>query len=189
MMRKAVFGLTIAAMVIATAGCGSVPSTNSAARADRPDWVLNPPQDDEKIFGTGMANSTSESRGWTMAENRARTSISYQITAFVEGMQEDYSKQAGIDGAETGQNFFQEVSRQLTANVLSGARVEKREVSSNGTYYVLVSYSTSTVKNTASAAIQEAAAKDAQINAANAIRAMDAAFAAKRAPLVVENGE
>jgi hypothetical protein len=188
MMKKAVFGLTVVVMVIAMAGCGSVPSANSAARADRPDWVLNPPQDDEKIFGMGSANSTSESRGWNMAENRARTSISYQITALVEGMQTDYSQQAGNDDAEIGRNFFEEVSRQLSASVLNGARVEKREVNRNGTYYVLVSYSASTVKDNAAAAVQ-AAAQEAQINAANALQAMDAAFAAKRTPLVVETGE
>jgi hypothetical protein len=188
MMRKAVFGLIVAVMVIATAGCGSSPSVSSAARADRPAWVLNPPQDDEKIFGMGSAVSTSESRGWSMAENRARTSISYQVTAIVEGMQEDHSKQSGNDGAEIGLNFFQEVSRQITANVLTGARVEQRGISSNGTYYVLVSFSASALKNAGAAAIRSAA-QEAQVSAENMLSSLDAQIAAKRVPQLVETGE
>jgi hypothetical protein len=189
-MKKGMFSVAVVfvALVVALSsmGCGSSPA--AAAKVDRPDWVLNPPQDDEKLFGMGAANSTNESRGWKMAENRARNSISYQITAIVEGMQEDYTKQAGTDSAEIGQNFFQDVGRQLTANVLNGARIEKRGIGSNGAYYVLVSFSESAVRDAGSAAI-EAAAKNAQVSAENALRAMDSALAAKRTPpVLVETG-
>jgi hypothetical protein len=190
-MKKGMFSgiavLVAAIVVLSLAGCTSAPGLAPAARVDRPDWVLNPPQDDEMIFGMGSANSTNESRGWRMAENRARSSISYQITAIVEGMQQDYTQQAGTDGAETSQNFFLDVGRQLTSSVLNGARVEKRGIGSDGTYYVLVSYSESAVRDAGSDAIQ-AAARNAQINAENALRAMDAAFAAKRTPALVETG-
>ncbi|MDR1636916.1 MAG: LPP20 family lipoprotein [Treponema sp.] len=189
-MKKRMFSVAVVFVALAVAlvsgSCGSSPA--ATAKVDRPDWVLNPPQDDEKLFGMGAANSTNESRGWKMAENRARNSISYQITAIVEGMQEDYTRQAGTDDAETSLNFFQDVGRQLTANVLNGARIEKRGIGSNGTYYVLVSYSESAIKDAGSAAIQ-AAAKNAQISAENALQAMDAALAAKRTPGLVETGE
>ena len=102
--------------------------------------MLNPPEDEELIYGMGSAVSSNESRGWKMAENRARTSISYQLTAIVEGMENDYQRQAGTDGDEVGQNFFEGVSRQLTASVLSGAKIVKRGVGSNGKYYALTSY-------------------------------------------------
>jgi hypothetical protein len=192
-MKKGMFSVTTAfavlALALASAGCGSSPTAAAKVdRSDRPDWVFNPPQDDEMFFGMGSANSTNESRGWKMAENRARNSISYQITAIVEGMQEDYTKQAGTDGAEISQNFFQDVGRQLTANVLNGARIERRGVGSNGTYYILVSYSESAVRDAGTAAIQTAA-RNAQISAENALRAMDAALAAKRTPVLVETGE
>jgi hypothetical protein len=123
-----------------------------------------------------------------MAENRARTAISYQITAIVEGMQVDYTKQAGSDGGEAGQSFFEEVSRQLTANVLNGARIEQRGIGSNGTYYALVSYSESALRSAGAAAIQSAA-KDAQVNAASMLQSMDGQLAIKRAPQLVETGE
>jgi hypothetical protein len=190
-MKKGLFSVAVvfAAMVLvlASGSCSSSPAAAEAAKVDRPDWVLNPPQDDEKLFGMGAANSTNESRGWKMAENRARNSISYQITSIVEGMQTDYTRQAGNDDAETSLNFFEDVGRQLTANALSGARIEKRGMGSNGTYYVLVSYSESAVKDAGNTAIQ-AAAKNAQISADNALKAMDAALAAKRTPELVETG-
>jgi hypothetical protein len=188
-MKKGLFkGMTLFAALIAvlvSAGCGSAPE----ARANRPAWVSNPPQDDEKIFGMGSAVSTNESRGWRMAENRARTSISYQITAIVRGMQVDYTRQAGSDGAETGQNFFEEVGRQLTITTLNGARVEQRGVGSNGTYYVLVSYSESSARAAGSAAIQrEAENTQIAINKDIAMRAMDAEFDKARTPALVETG-
>jgi hypothetical protein len=172
-------------VVLATTGCGSSPA--AVDNGGEPDWVLNPPQDDEKLFGIGTAKSTNESRGWKMAESNARNSISYQITTIVEGMQVNYTNQAGNDDAETGQNFFEDVGRQLTANVLNGARVDKRGRSSTGTYYVLVSYSESSLKSAASTVIQSAA-KNAQVNANLALQAMDKALAAKRTPELVETG-
>jgi hypothetical protein len=185
LFNGAVLFVTVA-VVLASVGCGSSPV--AAARVDRPDWVLNPPQDDEKIFGMGAANSTNEAQGWSRAEGRARLSISYEITAIVDGMQIDYMRQAGNDGTEIGENFFEDVGRQLTTTTLSGARVEKRGIGGNGTYYVLVSFSESAVRDAGSAAIQQAAVRNAQINAGNAIRAMDAAITAKRTPTLVETG-
>jgi hypothetical protein len=101
--------------------------------------------------------------------------------------QNDYTKQAGSDEAETGLNFFQDVGRQMTATVLNGARIVRRGVGSNGTYYVLVSYSESAVRKVGSDAIQTAAAK-AQINAEKALRSMDAGLSAERTPELVETG-
>ena len=183
--NAAVLGITVA-LILASAGCASSPAA-AAAKADRPDWVINTPQDEEKLFGLGSAVSTNESRAWRMAENRARSSISYQITAIVEGMQVDYTQQAGNDGGEIGENFFEEIGRQLTANVLNGARVEKRGISSNGTYYVLVSYSESAVRDAGSAAIRTAANK-AQVDATKALKSMDTVLAAKRTAVLVESG-
>jgi hypothetical protein len=177
-----------AVMALVIAGCASAGSVLSQPAApDRPDWVLNPPEDEELIYGMGSAVSSNESRGWKIAENRARTSISYQITAIVEGMQEDYQKQAGIDDAEIGQNFFEDVSRQLTASVLSGARIAKRGTGGDGKYYVLASYSVSAVKNSV-ISMTETAAKKAEVSAKAALQAMDSAFAAKRTPSLVESG-
>lgn len=187
-MRKGMLNGTVFFAVLAAILAGAGCSSSAAARADRPEWALHPPQDSEKIFGIGAASSPNESRGWRMAENRARSSIAYEITAIIESMQIDYTMQAGSDNATVGQEFFQDVGRQMTFNVLNGARVEERGVSGNGVYYVLMSYSESALRSAGNAAIQ-AATKDAQINAENALRAMDAALASRRAPVMVDSGD
>jgi hypothetical protein len=122
-----------------------------------------------------------------MATNRARSDISYQLTAIVEGMQTDYQQQAGSDAATTGLEFFEDVSRQLTANALSGARVVKRGVGGDGKYYVLASYSVSAVKDLVNSLV-ETAAKKAELSKNVALQGLDNALEAKRTPRLVESG-
>ncbi|MDR1932123.1 MAG: LPP20 family lipoprotein [Spirochaetales bacterium] len=181
--KTALMVFSVTALAVIT-GCGSAP----AALSDRPDWVINPPQDEELIYGMGSAVSTNESRGWRMAENRARMSISYQITALVQGMETDYQRQAGTDGNQVGQEFFEGVGRQVTENALSGARVAKRGIGKNGTYYVLVSYAESAVRNTISAQIDNEGSRYAEFKAREAAAAMDAVLAERRNPSLVETG-
>ncbi|MDR1618807.1 MAG: LPP20 family lipoprotein [Treponema sp.] len=192
-MKKTTCGtaavLIVAVMVLMIPGCST--SASGVARSgemDLPDWVFNPDEDETLIFGMGTMASSNESRGWKAAENRARTSISYQITAIVEGMQIDYQQQAGTDGNEAGLNFFEDVGRQLTANALNGARVAKRGVGNGGRYYVLMSYPVSAAKEITQGQI-DVAANRAEIKARQAIEAMDRAFAARRSPSLVESGE
>ncbi|MDR0375736.1 MAG: LPP20 family lipoprotein [Treponema sp.] len=175
----------VATLALAITGCAS-----SQTKSTIPVWVTDPPQDEEFIYGTGVAVSTSEARGWKLAENRARASISYQIIDIVEGMQIDFDQQAGPDGAETGESFFEDVSRQLTTSILSGARVVKRGTGKENTYYVMTSYSVSTVKTTVNS-LAESAVEKAEMNrqSANAaLNAMDKALAVKREPVPVESG-
>ncbi|MDR0377417.1 MAG: LPP20 family lipoprotein [Spirochaetaceae bacterium] len=179
--------VTAAAMVLMIAGCASAPAASQQAAPERPDWVINPPEDEELIYGMGSAVSANESRGWKLAANRARLDISYQLTTIVEGMQIDYQLQAGNDDVETGQEFFQDISRQLTAHVLSGAKVVKRGDGNDGKYYVLTSYSVSAVRDSVKS-MAETAAKKAEISANAALQALDRALANKRTPTLVESG-
>jgi hypothetical protein len=204
MWKKTAITALVTAAFAVIAACGSSPASGGSSQeqssrpgnqaqlpvdtSGRPDWVLNPPDDEELIYGMGSAVSTNESRGWRMAENRARMSISYQITAIIKGMQVDYTNQAGTDSNETGLNFFEDVGRQLTASVLNGARIARRGQGTNGTYYVLVSYSQATVKRSISNQVGSTAAKQARVDANAALKAMDAAFAALDKPELVETG-
>jgi hypothetical protein len=198
---KGIAAVIAMAMIMAFAGCASSAPAQQATQAptvytapapaqpDRPDWVLNPPQDDTRIYGLGSAQSPDESLGWKMSENRARMSISYQITSIIKGMQVDYQQQAGTSGSEVGLNFFEDIGRQLTASVLSGARTARRGQSRSGTYYALASYSIADIKSAVASNVSSQAAQQARINANNALRAMDVAFAALEAPPLVETDE
>jgi hypothetical protein len=65
-MKKTTYGMAAAligaVMILASAGCGSAPPPKPA-EPERPDWVENPPEDEELIYGMGSAVSSNESRG------------------------------------------------------------------------------------------------------------------------------
>jgi hypothetical protein len=189
-MKRVLFGLMAAVIfAVVLTGCSSTPS-GVPAEGDRPEWVLNPPDgsDDGVFYGMGSAESARESRGLRLSENRARLSVSYQLTALVRGMEIDYQQQAGTDDNEVGLGFFEGVSRQLTDNALSGARVVKRGIGKNGTYYALVSFPESAVRNTITAQINNEASRYAEFKAKEAVSAMDAALAEQRKVSLVESG-
>jgi hypothetical protein len=163
------------------AACASAPSGGG-----RPDWVLNPPEDADTIYGIGTMASTNESVGWKAAENRARSSISYQLTVLVEGMQTDYQTQTGAAGVTETQEFFEDVNRQLTANAMSGAKVVKRGLGSKDTYYALASYSIAAVKAEVKAQLEAAAVKGVKLDAQTALGSLDANLAKKTKPPVVD---
>jgi hypothetical protein len=174
----------MAAAILAAAllsSCASAP-----AGAGRPDWVLNPPEDADTIYGIGTMTSTNESVGWKAAENRARSSISYQLTALVEGMQTDYQTQAGAAGVTETQEFFEDVNRQLTANALGSAKIVKRGLGGKDTYYALASYSTAAVKAEVQAQIESAAVKGVKLDAQAALGSLDNNLAKKTKPAVVD---
>jgi hypothetical protein len=171
----------IMAATILAAACASAP-----AGAGRPDWVLNPPEDAETIYGIGTMTSTNESVGWKAAENRGRASVSYQLTALVEGMQTDYQTQTGAAGVTEIQEFFEDINRQLTANAMSGARIVRRGISGKETYYALASYSIAAVKAEVQAQLESAAVKGVKMDAQAALGSLDANLARKTGPVVVD---
>jgi hypothetical protein len=161
--------------------CASAPQG-----AGRPDWVLNPPEDVDTIYGIGTMTSTNESVGWKAAENRARSSISYQLTALIEGMQVDYQTQTAAADATEVKEFFEDVNRQLTANAMSGSRIVKRGTGARDAYYALASYSIAAVKAEVQAQIESAAVKGVKLDAQAALGIMDANLDRKTTPTVVD---
>jgi hypothetical protein len=175
--------IVLAALMAAVlfSACASAPSGGG-----RPDWVLNPPEDAETFYGIGTMTSTNESVGWKAAENRARASISYQLTVLVEGMQTDYQTQTGAAGVTETQEFFEDINRQITANAMSGAKIVKRGVGSKDAYYALASYSIAAVKAEVQAQLESAAVKGVKLDAQAALGSLDANLAKKTKPPVVD---
>jgi hypothetical protein len=176
----------LALPVILTAALMAAACASAPGGAGRPDWVLNPPEDADTIYGIGTMASTNESLGWKASENRARSSISYQLTALVEGMQTDYQTQTGAAGITETQEFFEDINRQLTANAMSGARIVRRGISGKETYYALASYSIAAVKAEVQAQLESAAVKGVKLDAQAALGSLDENLAKKTNPVVVD---
>jgi hypothetical protein len=169
------FTLMLALMVI---GCESAPAATGAANPNLPDFVLNPPAQEDAIFGVGSAKLSSLNQSMTMAEARARQSLAFQLSANVQAMITDYARDAGTTNNTTALQLSEQVGRQLTQTTLVGALPVKREQTPDGTFWVLVSYSKSDAAKAASdtmkGVIDNEAARYAEFKTMDALKLMDA---------------
>lgn len=164
-MKKWYVSLTLSLFTLSLIACAS-----------RPDWVSNPPTDG--YYGMGAAQMDNEARAWQAAANRARQDLAYQIRSTVQNMQIDYGN---VTGTSSSSDFFSSVSRQLSDLVITGAQVVKRGVGAKKTYYVLVSYPTDELRSAIISAAQGEVSKNAEFQADQALKAMDAELVKQRA--------
>jgi hypothetical protein len=177
-MRKCVLVLFTLLLALTVVGCSSTPAAKSgAANTNLPDFVLNPPVQEDAIFGIGSAKLSSLNQSMTMAEARARQSLAFQLSANVQAMITDYARDAGTVNNTTALQLSEQVGRQLTQTTLVGAVPVKREQTPDGTFWVLVSYSKSDAAKAASSAmkgvIDNEAARYAEFKTMDALRLMD----------------
>jgi type IV pilus biogenesis protein CpaD/CtpE len=173
------------AMVMALAGCAS---STSVRASDVPDWYLNPPEDGGFIFGIGSAKMQRADRSRSVAEHRARTSLTFQLEALVDAMETDYYSEGGTTNDTAVAEMFEGIDRQLASAAVQHAKITNRSVGKDGTVYAMVSYSESDAATAIKGVIESAASKGAKIKSDAALKAMDAAFAAKAPPKAVESG-
>jgi outer membrane murein-binding lipoprotein Lpp len=184
------FSLLIAVVVCTAfaAGCASRPvsSVVAAKSADLPDWYENPPEDESQICGIGSAKMGSESRTQKAAEHRSRVSIAQQLQAQVDALTEDYTREAGGDEDPAALNYFAEVSRALSSQALSDARIIKRWKRSDGTLFVLAEYSREKARSAARNVVNNPESRVAEAEKEIMINKMDDQLAARMKPISVE---
>ncbi|MDR2159725.1 MAG: LPP20 family lipoprotein [Treponema sp.] len=181
-MRKCVLVLFALLLAFAVIGCKSAPEPAPASAAvanpNLPDFVLNPPVQEDAIFGIGSAKLSNLNQSMSMAEARARQSLAFQLNANVKAMITDYARDAGTADSTTALQLSEQIGRQLTQTTLAGAMPVKREQTPDGTWWVLVSYSKSAVTKATSDAmkgiVDNEAARYAEFKAMDALKLMDA---------------
>jgi murein DD-endopeptidase MepM/ murein hydrolase activator NlpD len=176
---KKLFGILILlASILVLMGCGSSPAASEDG-SNLPDFILNPPDNEDVIYGVGIAKMASDNMGMTISENRARVSISQQIDSRVKNMIDDYQAQAGdSDDPADAEGFQQSVSRTLSQTRLSGTKVVKRD-KVDGTWYALVSLSKADAAKQASDVINKEKINYAKFQNWNAQRELEAALASE----------
>jgi murein DD-endopeptidase MepM/ murein hydrolase activator NlpD len=174
---KKLFGILIVLVsILVLMGCGSSPAA-SGGGSNLPDFILNPPDNEDVIYGVGIAKMASDSMGMSISENRARVSISQQIDSRVKNMIDDYQAQAGdSENPADAEGFQQSVSRTLSQTRLSGTKVVKRD-KIDGTWYALVSLSKADAAKQASDVINKEKINYAKFQNWNAQRDLEAALA------------
>jgi hypothetical protein len=165
-----VFTLIAAALFF---GC-STSGPQQAQNANLPEFVLNPPQQEDAIFGIGSAKMSDPNSARRFAESRARTSLAFQLNANVQAMITDYSRQAGTEGSQAQLNFAESIERQVTQVQLNGATPVKTDQTPDGTIWVMVAYKKADAAKAAAGIIENEASKYAEFKAMDALKQMEA---------------
>jgi hypothetical protein len=169
-MKRLIPALLILIAALLVFGCASKPQSGGS---NMPDFVLNPPVQDDVLYGIGSAKQASDQMSITMADSRARQSISFQIRTNVQAMITDYARQSGTQDNNVALEFAEVVGRQLVNAELSGAKVIKREKMKDGTFWVLMSYDKIAAAQSAAMIIENETSRYAEFKAMEALRLMD----------------
>jgi hypothetical protein len=172
--------------VILVMGCASKPDSSYAGSENPniPEFVLNPPAEEDVIFGIGSAKLSSTNLSIAAADARARQSLAFTLQAHVQAMIVDYARDAGNQGNMASLELVETVGRQLTDETLTGAAVVKREQTPDGAFWVLMSCKKSDAARTAAAIIDSEAARYAEFKALEALKMMDAQLSKSAIPPV-----
>jgi hypothetical protein len=162
----------VLALALIGVGCASSPS-KGGSQADLPEFVMNPPIQEDALFGIGSAKLSTINQSMTMAESRARQSLAFQLNTNVQAMITDYARSAGTTDSQASLEFAETVGRQLTQATLSGTTVVNRKQTKDGTLWVLMSYRKSDAAKAAANIIENEASKYAEFKAMEALKLMD----------------
>jgi hypothetical protein len=175
--------LTITVAAFLAVSCGSAPSAH-LSDPNSPDWLNEFPPEDA-LWGIGSAKQSSDQLSMNTAEARARTSVARQLNTKVEAMFTDYMRDAGTVGSQTALSLQEDVSRQVTAMQLNGARPIKRWKAPDNTWWFLVEYKISDAKAALGNVIDSEAARYAEFKADEALQMLDAQLAKNEKPVPV----
>jgi hypothetical protein len=153
----------------------SAPAPSAVPPGGIPKWYLSPPKLEDAIYGRGTAKFADLNMSISTAEARARTAISFTLSANIEAMIIDFNQTAGNSNAQSNLTFAQNISRQLTTSRLTGVEVQESEVASDGTVFVLAVMSKADAKKNFEEKFNDPeVAKYAAFKADEALKMLDA---------------
>ena len=124
-------------------GCGNKKvdmdkQTQQVINADIPGWVLNPPKGKNEICAVGSYKMKGNiSMAQQASTSRARDELSRQLLVQTKSMIKDYIAEGETGGESYTEEVVESVSKQVTANSLSGTQQAKQEMM-DGSLYTLV---------------------------------------------------
>lgn len=145
-MKKSLVLITIIITVAFLFSCagGAEPAPKEAEQkvdtADYPDYVVNPPQSGDAIFGVGYAKQSTLPLSIKVAETNARADIANQIETQIQSAVTSYMQEAGVGEDTQTIEFVESITRQVTDTMLSGAITVQRNPMEDGGVWVLMKY-------------------------------------------------
>ena len=116
---------TAIAISVAITACGSTPETPDELNANIPEWVLNPIVEDGIAAAACVSSSGSMTTDRAQATALSRVDLAQQIGTKVQALDKTYQERVDVDGQAQVGSTFTSVSKQLTEQSLTGARVIK----------------------------------------------------------------
>jgi hypothetical protein len=176
MKKRYVLILALTGLVLAAACKSSPPAPPPQANSNVPEWASEFPPEDV-LWGIGSAKQSTENMSMSIAEARARQSISYQLVTIARGMITMYDRDAGTTGSEASSHLAEEVARQLTSSQLNGAMPINRWKAPDGTWWYMVQYGKSAASQEIADVFNNEAAQFAEYKAMEAFKLADAELA------------
>ena len=155
-------------VILILSGCSS--TKPGASSGDIPSWFLMPPNNEGFIYGVGQAKKQNPSLSKQAATARARTEVSQAVNVKVASMLKDFMQQSGVGENAMATEFTESVTKQVTNNSLQGSNVKEAYVAKDGTMYIMVEYSTNSLKQ---AAVNAAKKEEALYNEFKASQGFD----------------
>ena len=181
--------LTIVTITLFLIGCGAKPSVETDYKtssrpavpevpADVPTWFMDTPsEDDTYYYATAVADMRSMQNAINRATQDGQRQLSEAIKVQVQSMVKNYTQEAGINETVDVIEFYESVSKSVSNNTMSGAKVLKKfpYMKSSGGYkaYVLVGLSKSAVQGEVVSSIQNEESMYAQFKASQAFKELE----------------
>lgn len=102
-------------------GCGPKPPAV-------PDFMLNPPHEAGRIYGSAEAEKQTLQLAKDIADNRACREVARQLGMKVQEIVKDFQEQSGKGAQSEALEFSQVVGKTIVDMNLAGCTVEKREL-------------------------------------------------------------
>jgi len=124
--------------IVGMFACGGKPEPEPIMGGEEvnvPEWYLNPPQDPDYLFSAATASSRDLQLATDKAKQQARADLAAQLEAKVQGLTKKFEEEVGLgDDAEFLSQFTQ-VSKTVVSTTLTGTRVNKTKVLTEGGLY------------------------------------------------------
>ena len=162
-------------MLMAVLAAGMITACGGGNVSERgvPDWFLNPPESDTKVYGTGASEKTSSIQlAKNVADAGAIDEVSRTVQVIAQNMTRTFLQQSGTIEEARALQFSETVSKQVVDVTLSGISIEQREIN-DGRCYSLAAISMDSVKKSLLSAIRDAAAEFSEQKARQALEDLE----------------